>query len=87
MNNNYLSGNDLYPESVVSALTYLSHFSDGENKKGSTGISFAQYADTGHVTGVVRNLQQLAIQYGQRILSHWYTAKCWGPLFRFDGFW
>ena len=48
MNNNYLSCNeDLYPKSVVWALTYLSHFSDGENKKeGSTGgISFAQYTD------------------------------------------
>ena len=42
MNSNYLSGNDLYPKSVVAAMTYLFHFSDGENKN---GISYAQYAD------------------------------------------
>ena len=37
MNNNYLSGNDLYPKSVVAAMTYLSHF--------SSGVTFAQYGD------------------------------------------
>ena len=40
MNNNYLSGNDLYPKSVVAAMTYLSHFSSDEN-----GVTFAQYGD------------------------------------------
>ena len=43
MNNNYLSGNDLYPKSVVAAMTYLSHFSSGE--KGSSGVTFAHYGD------------------------------------------
>ena len=31
LSNSYLSKNDKYPKTVATALTYLSHFSDGES--------------------------------------------------------
>ena len=50
LSNSYLSKNDKYPKTVATALTYLSHFSDGEyvskRKQDETiNLGFVQYED------------------------------------------